>query len=300
MFFSHAQVYQFTRPPELNGLEASLKEFSIKPLGAQDVSKRGWVSALPGAELMAHTVDKCILFAMKEEHKLLPPKTIKKQLNARVDAIELEQGRKLKKKEKDALLEDIVQQLLPRAFTDDSITYGYISLKHNLLVVNVCSSRKAEEFISLLRKTLGSLPVVPVQPKNQLDVLMTDWLVKKEHPAPFEITNNAILVSALEGGGTARLKNEDLFSDEVQGHVNSDKLVTEIGLKTDDVWFTLTNALQIKGIKFTDVLQEQNGNIDKDDFAARFDADFTLMTGTLDIVISHLFDVLSVVKMEDM
>lgn len=299
MFFNNAQIFQFTRPPELNELEARLKEFSIKPLGAQDISKLGWVPALPGAELMAHTVDKCILLAMKEEHKVLPAKTINKALKKRVDAIELEQGRKLRKKEKDALREDIVMQLLPRAFTDDSITYGYISLKQNTLVVNAGTSRAAETFIALLRKTLGSLPVVPAQSKSQLDVLMTNWLVEKEHPAPFEITHNAKLVSALQGGGKVTLKDQELFSDEVQAHVSCDKFATEIGLKTDDVSFTLTDSLQIKLLKFSDVLQEQNEDIDKDDFAARFDADFALMSGTLDQLIEQLFDVLQVVKAGD-
>jgi len=301
MFFKNVLVYQSTRHDlfsKLENIEECLKEFSFKELGAQDISKFGWVSALPQGELMAHIVDGRILLAMKEERKVLPAKEISKQLNKRVDEIELEQGRKLRKKEKDALKEDIVMQLLPRAFVDEKTTYAYLSPKQNTLVVNTSSANAAESLIALLRKTLGSLPVVPAQTKGQLDALMTDWLVEQKNPEYFTITHNAKFSSALKGGGKITVKEEDLFSEPVHNHVSADKFVTEIGLKTDDLSFTLTEQLQLKGIDFSNVLQEQNEDIDKDDFAARFDADFALMAGILDETIKRLFEVLSVVEME--
>lgn len=301
MFFNNALVYQFTRnlfPDGFDSLEKNLKEFEFKEPGEQDFNKQGWVSPLPCGELFTHIADGRVLIALKEEHKVLPADVIKKKLNARVEEIELAQGRKLRKKEKDALKEDILVQLLPRCFTKDSKTYAYISPKNNTLIVNTASTKTAENLISFFRKTIGSLPVVPLQTKNQLDVLMTNWLVEQVHPAPFEVTENAKLVSAIEGGGKATFKDQALFSDEVLNHVNADKFVTEIGLKTDELSFTLTEQLQLKGIKFADVLQEQNEDLDKDDLAARFDADFALMAGTLDEMLKKLFPVLSVVELE--
>jgi recombination associated protein RdgC len=47
--------------------------------------------------------------------------------------------------------------------------------------------------------------------------------------------------------------------------------------------------MAIKRIKFFDVLQEQNDDIDKADVAAKIDADFALMAGELNRLINDLF-----------
>ena len=47
--------------------------------------------------------------------------------------------------------------------------------------------------------------------------------------------------------------------------------------------------MAIKRIKFFDVLQEQNDDIDKDDITAKIDADFALMAGELNRLINDLF-----------
>ena len=49
--------------------------------------------------------------------------------------------------------------------------------------------------------------------------------------------------------------------------------------------------LALKRIKFSDVLQEQNDHIEADDFAAKFDADFILMTGEIKQLIPTIIDI---------
>ena len=87
---------------------------------------------------------------------------------------------------------------------------------------------KLKSLISLLRKTVGSLPVVPVQLQNQTDVVMTDWLVEGNIPANFQLEDEAELCSALEGGGIIRCKQQDLLSEEIKNHLSSDKFVTKL------------------------------------------------------------------------
>jgi recombination associated protein RdgC len=243
--------------------------------------------------MFTHLAAKQILICIKKEEKMLPAGVIKDQLNERVEAIELEQGRALKKKEKDALKEDIVMQLLPRAFSRTTQTFAWIDPEADMLYIDASSSRKAEELISLLRKTLGSLPVVPIQLKNQADVTMTDWLVEGNIPANFALDDEAELCSALENGGIIRCKQQDLLSDEIKNHLAADKFVTKLALNwADSISFIIGEEFALKRIKFSDVLQEQNEDIDKDDFAARFDADFALMTGEIKQLIPAVLDAL--------
>jgi len=285
MFFKNLQIYRFTRPLEqdTDALERNLEEFKFKPCGSQDVSKLGWVFPMgKSGSMYTHLAAKQILICLKKEEKMLPAGVIKDQLNERVEAIELEQGRALKKKEKDSLKEEIVMQLLPRAFSRTSQTFAWIDPEADMLYVDASSTRKAEELISLLRKTLGSLPVVPIQLKNQADVIMTDWLTEGNIPANFALEDEAELCSALEGGGIIRCKQQDLLSDEIKNHLSADKFVTKLALCwADSISFIIGEEFALKRIKFADVIQEQNEDIDKDDFAARFDADFALMTGEI-------------------
>ena len=294
MFFKNLQVYRFTRPLEQDAdkLEKDLEEFKFKACGSQDISKLGWVFPMgKSGSMYTHLASKQILICLKKEEKMLPAGVIKDQLNERVEAIELEQGRALKKKEKDSLKEDIIMQLLPRAFSRTSQTYAWIDPESDMFYVDASSARKAEELISLLRKTLGSLPVVPIQLKNQSDVVMTDWLVEGNIPANFKLEDEAELCSALEGGGIIRCKQQDLLSDEIKNHLAADKFVTKLALNwADSISFIMGEEFALKRIKFADVLQEQNEDIDKDDFAARFDADFALMTGEIKQLVPAVLD----------
>ena len=109
MFFKNLQVYRFTRPLEqdADALEKNLEEFKFKQCGSQDISKLGWIFPMgKSGSMYTHLATKQILICLKKEEKMLPAGVIKEQLNERVEAIELEQGRTLKKKEKDSLKED--------------------------------------------------------------------------------------------------------------------------------------------------------------------------------------------------
>jgi len=302
MWFKNLQIYRFTRPFELNAetLEPLLKNLLFVPCGSQEMSKFGFVSPFGReSDLLVHEAQGQLLLCAKREDKLLPGPVVKEALQERIDQQEADQGRALKKKEKEALKEEVLMQLLPRAFTRTSQTHLWINAQDNYLVVDAGSAKKADDVLSLLRKAIGSLPVVPLSLADPAEITMTEWLNAGAAPGSFVLEEEAELRSALEHGGIIRCKQQDLTSDEIKAHLLADKLVTKLALNwAETVSFVLGDDLGIKRLKFSEELREQNDDVVSEDKAARLDADFSLMTGELGRFIPELITALGGEKAE--
>ena len=62
--------------------------------------------------------------------------------------IETEQMRRVARKEKESIRDEVLQELLPRAFTRSKLTYAYIDPRQGWILVDNPTASKAEEMIS--------------------------------------------------------------------------------------------------------------------------------------------------------
>lgn len=282
MWFSNSYFFKFTQPFEHSqeSLEKALSELKFTPCGAQDMSKFGWTSALGNnTSAFTHEANGNILIRAKKEEKILPTSVIKDLTEEKVAAIEKAEGRPVKKKEKDQIKEDIMHSLLPQAFTKSSFIAGYIDTNRQLLIINISSKNKADDFMALLRKAIGSLPLEPVRKDGSIELLLTHWLKDNALPKQFELEMEAELKSPEEDGAIVRVKQQDLTADEVRRHLETGKQVTKLALMWQErMTFIIQEDVCIKRIKFTDLVKEQNEDIPAEDKLAKLDADFTLMT----------------------
>ena len=199
----------------------------------------------------------------------------------------------MKKKEKDAIKEEIIVDLLPRAFSRFQQTFAWINPQDGFIAVDASSAKRAEDLLALLRKTIGSLPVVPLAMTTPPELTLTEWLKEGSAPAGFALEDEVELRSALEHGGIIRAKQQDLLSDEIKVHLDADKLVTKLALNwAETVSFVLGDDMSIKRLKFSEELREQNDDVTNEDIAARFDADFALVTGELSRFVPELITAL--------
>ena len=298
MWFKNLYFFAFTRPFECSeeDLEKQLSEHLFTPCGSTEMSHFGWVNALgKHGQSIVHTVGGNHLLCARKEEKILPAPVIKDMVEEKINLLEAEQSRSATKKEKEQFKEDIIFELLPRAFSRVTDTHAYINSEHNIIVINTSSRSKAEDFLALLRKVLGTLPVTSVSPEKAPDELMTDWLTEHNLGDSFQLGMEAEFHALGDDGAVVRVKNQDLTSDEIKSHLDADKFVVKLALEWDDALsFILCDDLAIKRVKFFDVLHEQNDDIDKDDVIARLDADFALMAGELNRLISDLLAEFSV------
>ncbi|CAI1799246.1 Recombination-associated protein rdgC [Serratia fonticola] len=296
LWFKNLMVYRLSRDVALTAdeMEKQLSAFAFTPCGSQDMAKTGWVSPMGShSDALTHAVNGQIMICARKEEKILPSPVLKQELQTKIEKLEGEQHRKLKKTEKDSLKDEVLHSLLPRAFSRFNQTYMWIDTVNDLIMVDAASAKRAEDMLALLRKSLGSLPVVPLTMESPIELTLTEWVRSGELPAGFIIQDEAELKAILEEGGVIRCKKQNLISDEIAVHIEAGKLVTKLAVDWQErIQLVLADDGSLKRLKFADTLRDQNDDIDREDFAQRFDADFILMTSELAALISNTIEAL--------
>jgi len=290
--FKNLFIFAFTQELKhtQDQLEAALQELLYHPCSSTELSHFGWTSSLSNdSKALVHQGGGNLLICARREEKILPAQVIKDNVNKRVEILEAEQSRSATKKEKEQFKEDAIFELLPRAFSKITDTRAYISPENNIIVIDSSSRSKAEDLIALLRKSLGSFPITSLSPEKSPDETMTDWLNEPCLGDMFQLGSEVVLTSLGDDFSVIKAKNQDLTLDEIHNHLDAEKYVTKISLEWDDsISFLLSDDLSIKKLKFFDIILNQNDDIDSDDKLARLDADFILMSGEINRMISNL------------
>ena len=277
MWFKNLMSYRLTKPLDwaLNELLRQLSDCEFHPCGSLDQSKLG----------------KHILLVAKKEEKMLPANVVKRELDERIESLEQKENRKLKKTEKQMLKDDVVMNLLPRAFTKNQQTSVWIDTENNLVHVDAASSKRAEDALALLRKSLGSLPIVPLAFANEPSTILTDWIVQEKIPHWLVALEEAELRGSQEDS-VIRCKKQPLENEEILALLqDGKKVVSKLALEWEDtLTFVFNEDCTLKRLKFADAVREKNADILKEDYAQRFDADFVLMTGILSKLTENLLD----------
>lgn len=297
MWFRNARVFRFTKPFDITAeaLEEKLQADGFKPCGPQETTRQGWVPPLgKHSDMLVHSTNGYHLVALRKEEKILPGPVIKELVEERAEAIEAEQGRKVRRKEKDEIKEQVMLEMLPQAFSKNRRCFAYLAPKDGVLVVDAGSAKQAEDLASFLRKSLGSLPVRPPAVEQAPAFTFTGWLNETvDLPATVTLGSECELKDPSEDGGVVRCKGLDLQADEIRNHLETGMQVTKLAVTWDDsLSFVLDEELGIRRLKFGDTLQEKLDDVDADDAAARFDAAFALMTMELARLIPGLLEAL--------
>lgn len=294
MWFKQLLAYSLTQDLQLDAevLTKALESKPARPCANQELSTYGFVAPLgkgPDAAIV-HASQGYFLIAAVKEERILPSSVVRDATTEKVEEIETAQSRKVYKKERDQLKDEIIQAFLPRAFVRRSMTYAAIAPSMGMILVATSSAKKAEDLLSTLRETLGSLPVRSASVKIAATATMTDWVKNQAAAADFHILGDCELQDTHEDGGSVKCKAQDLTSEEIQNHLATGKQVTQLAIAwSDKLSFVLDDKLAIRGLRFEDLLQEQARNDGGDDALAQQDATFTLMMLTFNEFLPALF-----------
>lgn len=291
-WFKNIMIYRLTKQLDwsVDYLQSQLSQCQFHPCGQGDKQKFGWISPLKSSECLYFSIGKQILLLARKEEKILPSHVIKRELEQRVSELEAKENRKLKKVEKQTLQDDVIAVLLPRAFSKYQQTAIWIDAEKQLIYVDAASSKRAEEVLALLRKSLGSLPVVPLTFANTPSLVMSHWVSNDDTPDWLTPLEDAELRGS-QDNAVIRCKQQALDAEEIISLLQSGKTITKLALEWEEhLSFTLNDDGSLTRLKFADEVREKNDDILKEDIEQRFDADFALMTGILSKLTDNLLD----------
>jgi recombination associated protein RdgC len=294
MWFKNVRAYRLTSPFTLTAeqLHELLQSHTYTPCGKTQPLGMGWVSPLGGdSESLVLAGGGRLLLCVRREEKLLPATVVREQLAEKVEQIEQAEGRKVYRKERLGMKDEIIQDCLPRAFSRSVMIYAYIDTRANWLFVDSSSAARAEEVINLLRESVGTLPLLLPQVNHAPAAVMTGWLQHRNIPEGFELAREVELREPSEEGGVVRCKGVELAGEEVDVHLDAGKQVVKLALQWDEkVQLVLAEDMCLRRLRFADELVAENEDLQDADPAARVDADFALMSGVITELQERLID----------
>ena len=290
MFFRNLTLFRFPVSLDFSHLDELLPEAALKPVGPLDLASRGFVSPFGReGEALSHRIGDAIWLTVGGEDRLLPSAVVNDLLAKKLAEMEQKEGRKPGGRMRKRMKEDLVHELLPRAFVRPSRTDALIDLAHGVCAVDTSSRKAGEAVVSELRHAMGSFPALPLNAEVAPRSVLTGWIAGDPLPEGLSLGEECELKAPDEHGAVVKCQRQELQSDEITKHLESGKLVTRLALMLDDhVSFVLGEDLVVRKFKLLDGAVDQLESTERDDLRAELDARFALMSAEF----SRLFVVL--------
>jgi len=290
--FKNALIYRIDHwePPMLSEFEKRLGGSRFVECGAAQPESAGWVAPRGDKHgALAESVGGQLILKLATETKAVPGSVVKTQVEAELDKIEQDTGRRPKGKRVKELKEQIVHTLLPRAFPKRSETLVWVDAQARLVLVGAGSQKKADAVVTRLLDLLaGGCKLSLLQTQLAPATAMAGWLSEQEAPAGFSIDRDCELKQPDSEKAAVRYARHTLDIAEVGEHIKQGKLPTQLALTWNGrVSFVLTEALTLQKIKLLDVALEGAGAASgtADD---GFDTDVAITTGELRLLLPEL------------
>ncbi len=284
MWFKNLTLFRCTAKFNLSpeDLAEKLETMRFHACANNAESSFGWTEPLvldSNTDALLHITNGFIMLCGKTEEKVLPAAVVNELLQERILELETKQGNKVSKTERNTIKDELIFELLPKAFSFSRKNFLYIDPKAGWIIVDSASSKKAEALLSNLRRCLGTLAIEPIKTQHNPVTIMSQWLATQAYPNDIEIEEECELRATDEKASIVRCKNHDLTAPEITQHLEAGKQVVKLAFSWEDkLSLVLDENLSIKRLKFLDLIQDQVAEIETHDYAEQFDVDFAIMS----------------------
>ncbi len=281
MWFNNTIIYQYQLEEETD-LVQCLSEEALKPCPPHARFIYGWLPAY--ADELVQDVAGSSLICMGKEERILPRAVINKMLGEKIQNLETQHGRGVKRAEKAQMAEDLEFELLPKSFCIQKRLPAILDTVSQRLMICAASNTQASQLTSLLRKSVPGIKIEPLEIGENLASRFAEWIANPNSlPSSFELAADCLLFSLDNEKKRVTCKGYEMPSEEILTLISQGLAAAEISLIWNErIQFTLTQDLVFKRIKCLDYLIDEFNDIKQlDEDYQQQDAALTLLTGEL-------------------
>lgn len=269
-----------------------LQDKRLRPVSGLEMQSIGWVSPYGSTDpALRIRYGRFIGMTLGSETRKIPASVVHKAVAERIEKLEATRGKRVGGRERKRLRDEVLANLIPRAFVQPGRLNCYIDVVDGWLVVDTPSRKAAEALLGYLRETLHSLPAMPPDPEESVRALMTGWLAQGSCPNGLDFGDTAVLRDPSDRGAVARLRGQDLGADEVHEHLRGGKQVSDLGLI---FWgrfaLRLDEHLTVRNIRMLDLAEELEAT-ERDTPRSEVDARFALFTLQFKTVVANIAEI---------
>ena len=231
--------------PELDELNDMLAQKAHRNPAPTEISTLGFIPPVGERGSFVEKVSTGVFYiALKHTERVLPGYVVREAVLERIRKIEEEQMRRVYAKERNQIKDEVVIDLLPRAFPKHRRID--ILVTPHVIFVDSTSRKRAEMALSRLRDVLGSLGVTPFGTNSRPIEKMTHWVLHQERPSEYLLQGESFKsqgisdeTESLSGSGIDLSDDEDLLA------ALHNRVVTELALTWIDPQFGGSASLSV-------------------------------------------------------
>ncbi|HBX9005087.1 TPA: recombination-associated protein RdgC [Klebsiella pneumoniae] len=264
----NAIVYRATLP-SIESVEGHLQELPYSELTETEFARASFVPNPITGELVTPITGGYAIVVRRDE-KIIPQHVVMKEANERIQRIENACGQKLKRANRNNIIQDAKVQLCKQAFIKSSLILVLYNTEENLLIINSANKNIANLVGAMLVKVIGSVKTVTINIsdiKNGLTTRLKNHLDGEESAfAGFEVGDYVQLSRLAEQKEVIRYSAEHTsVTSEILESLNTGFIVDNMELRGCGVSFLLTDKFHFRRIDTKD-----NDYSDDDDKAYRW------------------------------
>lgn len=283
MNFRNVTLFQFPTACRFHELPWNLDDCALKPVGPLELSSRGFVSPYGrGDDRLVAAQGEAAWLTIGGEDRMLPGSVVNDLFAKKLEAIEKAEGRKPGGRTRKRIKDELITDLLPRAFVKPSRVDAVLLFDLGLLAVDTSSRKVAESVVGEIRRCLGSFPALPLNAEVAPRGVLTDWLGGATMVDGLALGDEWTLTDPSDQRSTAKYQRREPHSDEITISLESGEQCTRLALTLDDhVSFTLGEDLVLRKFRLLDGAIDQLESTEREDLVAELDARMALFVGEL-------------------
>jgi recombination associated protein RdgC len=223
---------------------------------------------------------------LRTQSRVLPVAAIKEALEEKVIAYRARMEQEPARGELRRLRENTKDELLPKALLKSERSHACFIHSESLLAIDVGTDAKAEWFIDQLRTCFGRFNCTPLAFNNPPGELLKRIFLG-ETLLGFSLGRECRMQDLKDSKSIATWRDFDLSDASIRRHVAEGMKLTHLGVSFDEL---LSCVIDEDGVisKLKFIEGDAIDTPDYEDPLARLDADFVLLSGTVQRLVENL------------